>query len=277
MASICIRNWERFQHYKDRDPPWVKLYRDLLTSESWVLGTDLSRVIQVASIVLAPRYSNQIPLRFDLLRKVMSLECKETEFTKAVKHLVDTGFVELQDVTEPVKVVEQSASSVLATCASEKIREDQSREEQSREEIHVEQELDAGPVAKVFSHWRTEFGHPKAVLDSKRRKVIEQALKSYDEATLIASISGYRHSAHHMGQNERQTVYDDIALFLRDATHVDAGLRFARGPPRQLSPVERVKARLNGNGNERVVSEQPGSSQSGLGTVSRMLRRLPDS
>lgn len=274
FMSLC--NWERFQHYKDRDPPWVKLYRDLLTSESWVLGSDLSRVVQVASIVLAPRYTNKIPVRFDLLRRVMSLECKEPEFLRAVTHLANTGFVELHEVTEPEKVVEQNASSALATCSSEKRRSEKSREEQSREEIHVGQEPD-GAVGRVFTHWRTEYGHPKAVLDPKRRRLIEQALQSYDAETLIASISGYRHSAHHMGQNDRQTVYDDIGLFLRDANHIDAGLRFARGPPRQLSPVERVKAKLNGNGSERVVSEQSGSGESGLGTSGRMLRRIPDS
>jgi hypothetical protein len=28
--TIRIRNWERFQHYKNRRPPWIKLYRGLL-------------------------------------------------------------------------------------------------------------------------------------------------------------------------------------------------------------------------------------------------------
>ena len=25
-----VKNWRRFQHFKNRRPPWVKLYRDLL-------------------------------------------------------------------------------------------------------------------------------------------------------------------------------------------------------------------------------------------------------
>jgi hypothetical protein len=35
-----------------------------------------------------------------------------------------------------------------------------------------------------------------------------------------------------MGQNDRGTVYDSIELLLRDAKHIDAGLAFARNPPR---------------------------------------------
>lgn len=30
-----IRNWSKFQHFKDRRPPWVKLYRDLLDDIEW--------------------------------------------------------------------------------------------------------------------------------------------------------------------------------------------------------------------------------------------------
>jgi len=278
MAGFfSIRNWERFQHYKDRDPPWVKLYRDLLTSESWVLGTDLSRVVQVASTLLAPRYSNQIPMRFDLLRKVMSLECKEAEFDKAIKHLANTGFLDIHEVTSDPKSLEQNASKSLATCTSET---EQRRAEKSREEIHVPQERDAGPAGRVFDHWRTEFSHPRAQLDTKRRRVIEAALKTYDEATLQAAISGYRQSPHHMGQNERRTVYDDIELFLRDSKHVEAGLNFARGPPAAaMSAVGRAREKLrNGNGNGRVVSEQfGGESEAGLGSTAGLLRRIPDS
>jgi hypothetical protein len=129
MTLLSLANWERFQHYKDRDPPWVKLYRDLLTSESWVLGTDLSRVVQVASIMLAPRYSNKIPMRFDLLRKVMHLDCTEEEFLEAVNHLVSTDFLEIQQDAQPNEPLEHSASTQLATCTSEKIRSDQIRSE----------------------------------------------------------------------------------------------------------------------------------------------------
>ena len=30
-----IKNWHKFQHFKDRKPPWVKLYRDLLDDIEW--------------------------------------------------------------------------------------------------------------------------------------------------------------------------------------------------------------------------------------------------
>lgn len=103
----------------------------------------------------------------------------------------------------------------------------------------VEQKLD-GAVERVFEHWRSVYRKPRASLDQKRRKLIRTALREYDEATLCQAISGYQHSPHHMGQNDRQTVYDDIELMLRDAKHVEAGLGFhANGSAPKLSTLTR--------------------------------------
>lgn len=34
-VSYRIKNWDKFQHFKDRRPPWIKLYRDLLDDPDW--------------------------------------------------------------------------------------------------------------------------------------------------------------------------------------------------------------------------------------------------
>lgn len=33
--SIHVKNWKQFQHFKDRRPPWIKLYRELLDDIQW--------------------------------------------------------------------------------------------------------------------------------------------------------------------------------------------------------------------------------------------------
>lgn len=41
-----IRNWDEFQHFKDRTPPWIKLYRYLLDDPEWhELSGDDSKVL----------------------------------------------------------------------------------------------------------------------------------------------------------------------------------------------------------------------------------------
>lgn len=94
----------------------------------------------------------------------------------------------------------------------------------------VPTDLDA--IVRVFEHWRTVHRHPQAKLDPRRLNHIRKMLASYSEADLCQAISGYCNSPHHMGQNDKATVYDDLMLLIRDAAHVDAGLRFYAEPPR---------------------------------------------
>lgn len=102
---------------------------------------------------------------------------------------------------------------------------------------------DRDVVDRVFDHWRTTHNHPNARLDDRRRRVIRAALRAYTEADLCQSITGYLASPHHMGQNDRGTKYDAIDLFLRDAKHIDAGIAFARNPPRAgVSAITRANA-----------------------------------
>lgn len=126
--TISVTSWSQFQHYKDRDPPWIKLYRDTLTSEVWVLGTDTSRLVQIASTLLAARYKNAIPLNFELWQRVAHLACTEAQFLSALDHLIKHRFVSIQ-------VVESVDSGLLATCATQdegpvlRVRAEQSRAE----------------------------------------------------------------------------------------------------------------------------------------------------
>lgn len=217
MTTIAVKNWEKFQHYSDRDPTWIKLYRDVLTTEAWVLGTDISRLLQIAITLLAARYKNAIPNQWALVKKVASLDFTEAQFKKALEHLSSLNFLEIQGSEQP-------ASDVLA----QRYAREEKRERREEVDERRSEEKDMSTcVDRVFEHWKLTWNHPKAALDPKRSAAIKRALKGYSASDLCASISGYLNSAHHTGQNERQTVYDDIELFLRDSAHIDAGIRFA--------------------------------------------------
>ena len=90
----------------------------------------------------------------------------------------------------------------------------------------------AESVRRVFAHWQQVHRHPKSRLDSKRERIIRSALDGYSEDDLCKSIAGYLNSPHHMGENDRSQVYDDIEIFLRDSKHIEAGIRYHDSPPR---------------------------------------------
>jgi len=54
-----IKNWAKFQHFKDRRPPWVKLYRDLLDDMEWHELDPLSSKVLVTLWLLASEDENQ--------------------------------------------------------------------------------------------------------------------------------------------------------------------------------------------------------------------------
>ena len=42
---IKIRNWAKFQHYKRRSPPWIRLYRDVIDTEEWRGLSDAAKAL----------------------------------------------------------------------------------------------------------------------------------------------------------------------------------------------------------------------------------------
>lgn len=61
MSYVAVRNLERYQHYRDRRPPWVKLYVSLLTDEDFGSLSIQARLVFVLSLLLAADKGNRIP------------------------------------------------------------------------------------------------------------------------------------------------------------------------------------------------------------------------
>jgi hypothetical protein len=87
----------------------------------------------------------------------------------------------------------------------------------------VTQEV-ADRIKLVWSEYTRIMGKPRAVLDDKRRAIIRRALDLYTAEDLSRAITGYTFSPFHMGENDRNKLWTDIELLLRDAKHIDEGL-----------------------------------------------------
>ena len=48
-----IKNWSKFQHFKDRRPPWVKLHRDILEQRDITMISDCAFRVLVGLWLLA--------------------------------------------------------------------------------------------------------------------------------------------------------------------------------------------------------------------------------
>lgn len=63
MEYLSVRNFAKFQHYKHRRPPWIKLYYALLGDADFTALSDQCRMHVIGIMLLASQYDNRIPFR----------------------------------------------------------------------------------------------------------------------------------------------------------------------------------------------------------------------
>lgn len=120
MRFFRIKNWDDFQHYTDRSPPWIKLYNHILDDYSFTCLQDASKLHLVLIWLLASRNSNHLPYdsnwiksRISVTSKINLDELLESGFIEIelneIKDLEDGSLSCLQDASKALQTVEQSA------------------------------------------------------------------------------------------------------------------------------------------------------------------------
>ena len=102
MQHFSVCNWADKQHYKDRNPPWIKLYNDLLENYEFSLLSDKEKFHLVGIWILASRLKNKLPLDGKWIAKKIDADSKVD-----LNRLIELGFIEV------LAVCKQDASKLL--------------------------------------------------------------------------------------------------------------------------------------------------------------------
>lgn len=116
MQYYRVRNWERFQHYKDRNPPWIKLHFEILTSPDWVMLADASKLLAVVCMLVASRNEGKVPADPHYFKRVAYLD-KLPDLTP----LIESGF--LEKLQAPASESKRSQAVVRPETETESERE----------------------------------------------------------------------------------------------------------------------------------------------------------
>ena len=82
-----IKGWTKFQHFKDRRPPWIKLYRDILEDPDWHdLDGDTAKIL-VALWLIASEDEDQNGALPDVRRIAFRLRLPETKVKQSLNKL----------------------------------------------------------------------------------------------------------------------------------------------------------------------------------------------
>ena len=84
----------------------------------------------------------------------------------------------------------------------------------------------------VFDYWKMVMHSQKSKLDTKRKKLINDRLKTYSVDDLKTAIHGCSVSPFHMGTNDRGAKYNSIELILRDSGKIDQFIGYSQSPPK---------------------------------------------
>lgn len=118
-----VKNWDNFQHYKDRNPPWIKLHNHLLDNYEFECLPDASKAHLLCIWMLASRTQNKMPMDSKWIkRKIGASEDVDLQI------LVKYGFIECEC---EIQSMAQDASTMLV---SEEERRGEAETEESRED-----------------------------------------------------------------------------------------------------------------------------------------------
>ncbi len=70
---LSIKNFEKYQHYKHRNPPWIKLHLELLDDVDFLRMPDASKWHYVGLLLLASRHENSIQADRDYIKNRLGL------------------------------------------------------------------------------------------------------------------------------------------------------------------------------------------------------------
>lgn len=93
MALLRVKNWAKFQHYKDRCPPWIKLATDTFQNYDFSRLQDASKLLAVCIWTLAARSQDgTLAHDFEYIKSQCCLG--NTVKPEHLKELITQGFIE---------------------------------------------------------------------------------------------------------------------------------------------------------------------------------------
>ena len=140
MEFMRVRNWMKFQHYKKRNPPWIKVETGTLDDYEYGCLDDATKALFFSILIIAGRTNNKIPADPTWIQQTARLKN-----TPDLEPLFAMRFIELE-----------SASELLAPCKQNAMPEErrgeaETEESRAKQSIQTERQKALREEAKKLS------------------------------------------------------------------------------------------------------------------------------
>ena len=202
---LRVKNWSKFQHYKDRRPPWIKLYPSLLQDYDYSLLSDNSKLTLLHIWMLASLLDNKIPNDPKWVGKQIPISCKVD-----LESLISLGFLEIyEEGGSSVASCKQDASNALASRKHIAIPEREGEESQIKES-ESEESQSVGHANGATATTKNSFG----IINNQKKELNDQEFlawlkENYDWIDVdreIKKMTGYYMNRKGPGLSRRRVV-----------------------------------------------------------------------
>jgi uncharacterized phage protein (TIGR02220 family) len=162
MNYFSVKNLEKYQHYHDRNPPWIKLHRTILDDYEFSCLQDASKLLQILIWVLASQMGNRVPADENWLKGKLGLKGKAD-----LKPLIESGFI----------VMEQVDSNVLADCKQNGGTETELRQSRDR----VETETYRGRASKIILYLNEKASKKFKPMGGSTKQILARLEEGYED------------------------------------------------------------------------------------------------
>lgn len=220
-----VKNWDDFQHYKDRNPPWIKLHNHLLDDYDFECLGDAAKGHLLCIWMLASRTKNLMPFDVNWISKKIGSSSKVN-----LKLLLESGFL----------VMEHDASTMLQDGEQVATVSVPSEEKSRGEERQIREDLYSEAFEIFYSAGLVKKSKVKA-LSTFKSLVKQMECDPLEFAELLKSDVQYRINNNQFGINKlHPSTYLNQQRWTDE--HEESNNEYAQGG-RKLSAAERIRER----------------------------------
>lgn len=230
---LRVKNLDRFQHYSKRRPPWIKLYRTLITGEDGQLS-DFLRLTepeqwQLVRIWLLASQCDDGLMAFD--ERWMRVAIR-SEKKISLEKFVRDGWLEVLSAEETDAIRASGLASESASTVLENGRDlgadvtPPEKTEVSEKEANASSknivDFPGSDIQVVYDHWRRARGKTRASYDRMsvgRRDKIKARLREFTVQDLLTAIDNVANDPW-----PDRPRHDDLTVLFRSRERVEAFL-----------------------------------------------------
>ena len=229
-----IKNWSKFQHFKDRKPPWVKLYRDVLDDMEWYELDPLASKVLVMCWLIASEDEGRLPNTKTLAFRLRMTEKQTIDCINKLSHWLEQDDIDL--------ISEQYQSDSLET------------EKETETKKEKKATIVATPVGVSQSVWDEFIAHRKAKKAKVTELVIEGIAKEATKAgwsledalkeTIVRNWQSFK-ADWVVVKPQMQNKWDVAGITTPTPPNQDAALRKIEEDAKKAAPIpENIRAKM---------------------------------